>query len=1220
MKNCTFILSTQSSMFSKFINRKFELNKLKKYFVELVFPTRLFFSISTCILIVFAGYFSHAQTYVIDTLLVDTTAVYPPIESLGDDVLIENIWMPNQYTGGLPSSGCYNSFNNKYYYYGERRLIIVDGSTHAVSNTIALTTIGDLRKPYVPIGYRSFNNLAYNSINNAIYCTYVDIDGVKLKIFNGSDDMEIASFTKDPGIYMNSYVVYDEAQNKCYWVLNYNSGANDKCKIYKIAYVNGNYYIGTPITINYSSVYDLICSPDGTRLFISHDQGVRVLTQTLTTICDLYIDKTYSLVYNTISNKVYAGRANDHIIHIIDAAAAEPSVIGEITGLPYKQCIQGCFNSADNKVYFTNQEAGDGVTGGYVLIIDENDNLLDPIFLNLAECILYNPGTNKVIAGGSMNIRCIDGSSNQVESKQTFYAKNIILNTSNDQVSALSTHGHVGYYSDNFNVINHRFLGGNIYESCYNSKDNKLYFCQQVSKPSFVAVVDGSDEQVIDTIRIDARILSCTYNSLNNKIFVGGTQTNSYFVIDGASNELTQISLNGQGEAKKMFSGPGNFIYADIHTGTGNSLYIINAQDYSFHTIQLDATVKSFVYDSYSSNQRLFIGLENNKIMVLDTQDYSIIETIELLNVPSSNFILEMQYNHIKNNLYCINLEFHYFTVIDCENYTYSTYNLPWVINENARSIEFSIQESKIYIMTLHYLLVYSSNDLWLLNTVFSDHPSMGMVYNEFNNRLYIHYGYMGTPDVWCKVLSGHNESTVSKIPFNQGGSYLQHIVINLPFIKTYTSTDNKIYFSNFGLSNVSAIQCAPEIRNLNSEITWLSFPRLDRPGNNGVDAQTFLSTNLEPFGPDVYLKLSHHAQPPNNMTDLTHDLGIWSSNNLSDIFSDKGYKLEFANSDPRTITCPGTILDSDHPVNLYGPEKYNWIGYFLTEPRWPQDAFVGIWDKLTLIKTQYWTMMKAFGVWFQTDKVGPIKYGDMVIVKTTEDCILYWNNEASPGTPKGYAQTEYFSYEEQPDYTPIYVEIDTTDLPQEVGVFIDTVCYGAETVIPGDTMVQINAYIDTTGQGEEVDFEFYYANKKSSDEINSYRTFNPVTKRMEPHKINTRDKRDWYWVSFRKTETEEEDIIASEDIEFMYCRPNPFTSSTEISFLLHENANVVLRILSLDGKEIKTLLSGNQKTGEYNISWDGTSDSGLPTEGGIYLVTIRTDKKMITEKLIFMK
>jgi hypothetical protein len=254
------------------------------------------------------------------------------------------------------------------------------------------------------------------------------------------------------------------------------------------------------------------------------------------------------------------------------------------------------------------------------------------------------------------------------------------------------------------------------------------------------------------------------------------------------------------------------------------------------------------------------------------------------------------------------------------------------------------------------------------------------------------------------------------------------------------------------------------------------------------------------------------------------------------------------------------------------------------------------------------------------TRKVGPLKYGDMVIVKTTEDCTFIWNNDASPGTPKDYEKTGYFSYEEQIDYTPIYVEIDSSDSPQEIGVYIDTICYGAETVNQGDTMVQVNAYIDTTGQGEELEFEFYYANKKYTEETNAYFTYNPFTKKMESKKINTSEKRDWYWVSFRQTDAEEENFIAAKDIEFIACKPNPFNSSTEISFVLHENTNVNLCIVNLEGKEIRNLLSGNQKPGNYNISWDGTTDSGLLAKVGVYLMIIQTNKKIITEKLILSK
>jgi hypothetical protein len=625
-------------------------------------------------------------------------------------------------------------------------------------------------------------------------------------------------------------------------------------------------------------------------------------------------------------------------------------------------------------------------------------------------------------------------------------------------------------------------------------------------------------------------------------------------------------------------------------------------------------------YDSHSIPNRLFAAMNKHLtggqvltyILVIDAENYTINDAI---NLNMNKEISKLAFNPTKNKLYAITYPTPYFFIIDGDDYSYSQFD---GLDITLRDICYGNNSENVYITGLSKLTIFSGNDDELIGQVVLNGNVTGIHYNEFNNRIYIYeVGYLDTKQVAVEVLDGNSFSLLSLIPVIPT---IQSTCIRLfiPLWSSLNSIANKLYFSNFGCSSVSIIQCAPELRTLQSGYTWLSFPRLHRNNqtNEPVLAQEFLET-IDPF--PSYLMIENippgQVSPPRY---LEYDQGNWYSDGLSQIYSTRGYKLNISNQDESVLPCEGTILSPQVTMDLYGPVKENWLGYFLPEARLPQDAFEEIWDKLTLIETQYWAMAKVDDQWITHSKVGPFSYGDMVIVKCTSDCSFHWNHHAKTETPKEYHKTSYYGYEELADYIPVFVEMDTTDLPLEIGVFSDSVCIGAEKVNPGDTLVQINAYVDSTGQ--QLEFEFYYGTKNTPVSHPDYRVYNPVAKRMEEGKIKTNKKNDWYWVSFRKILPEDGQISDQPVIELNYTKPNPFSNRTEIAYTLHSCTGLSIHIIALDGRYVATLMEGNQCQGFYSIDWDGMTFSGKRAPQGVYLLKIETPFQSITEKLIYLR
>ncbi len=84
---------------------------------------------------------------------------------------------------------------------------------------------------------------------------------------------------------------------------------------------------------------------------------------------------------------------------------------------------------------------------------------------------------------------------------------------------------------------------------------------------------------------------------------------------------------------------------------------------------------------------------------------------------------------------------------------------------------------------------------------------------------------------------------------------------------------------------------------------------------------------------------------------------------------------------------------------------------------------------------------------------------------------------------------------------------------------------------------------------------------------------------------------------------------------------PNPFNPSTSINYQLPINSKVTLKIYSINGELVKTLVDKEQTAGYYTIEWNGKDELDGICPSGIYLYRIETDKDYnIIKKAILLK
>jgi hypothetical protein len=83
---------------------------------------------------------------------------------------------------------------------------------------------------------------------------------------------------------------------------------------------------------------------------------------------------------------------------------------------------------------------------------------------------------------------------------------------------------------------------------------------------------------------------------------------------------------------------------------------------------------------------------------------------------------------------------------------------------------------------------------------------------------------------------------------------------------------------------------------------------------------------------------------------------------------------------------------------------------------------------------------------------------------------------------------------------------------------------------------------------------------------------------------------------------------------------PNPFNPSTVINYQLAQNTHVGLMVYDILGQKVKTLINGMQQAGYYNITWDGTNDSGRKVASGVYIYRLESGSYIKTLKMNLLK
>jgi hypothetical protein len=105
-----------------------------------------------------------------------------------------------------------------------------------------------------------------------------------------------------------------------------------------------------------------------------------------------------------------------------------------------------------------------------------------------------------------------------------------------------------------------------------------------------------------------------------------------------------------------------------------------------------------------------------------------------------------------------------------------------------------------------------------------------------------------------------------------------------------------------------------------------------------------------------------------------------------------------------------------------------------------------------------------------------------------------------------------------------------------------------------------------------------------------------------------------------RKSPSSIEDGLVPAQTKLHGNYPNPFNPETVISFDLSEDSKVKLSIYDMKGSLVRTLLSGEMKSGSHKILWNGKDNGSNQLSSGIYYISLQTRDKNFVHKSLMIK
>ncbi|MDX9905265.1 MAG: T9SS type A sorting domain-containing protein [Bacteroidales bacterium] len=1187
----------------------------------------------------------------------DTTIDLPVNYPSGNELLTQTLWIPGVPGGIIPYDIVYVGNNvNKIFVYGNRKIIVLDGATNGILHEISLSEYGSQSLvKYEGLYNTKEKHLAWNPDQNLIYC--VD-DNLDLYIINPTT----YSITQLPhqinGFSSYDYTIlkYNDLTNQLYWLVTKESIDYSKLLIFSTE----NQTITKINELIFNQPFDIEFHPQNPLFYISDDNYLYIYS------CNNFEEQNsysmemkageiivaYSNGFNTdkvycLPNNKYLNPSGDPYVLVLNG-----TIPTEIS-VDHYYYTAGCYNPNNNIVFFGYSHLspnGAGVT--LYRANSENTFLADHEF---SGNYFFDQITDFTYIGN----KTIGCSEDQIffynnnffltdytftENKNAYYyrlcnngvSKVFVTNLQGGKIDIFST--------TTYNLLASVLIGNASYHGFIDNNTNKLftYNCHDLGNHEMICC-DLSDNS-IEVFDIGYMPTGIAHDYVNSKIYI--TNYNStqlkIKVFDCNSNEFNDdIIINGYNKCNELFWAPENKLYLSVESGWNNPIPKILIYDLNsnalvtsilgYYTTNTTGHDTHFLYDE--TNNRIFVSIKewlligeppHGSIIIINNDTYSFTRIDNIFNGDKlrynakDNILIIKQFNTptplvFYDAIYLVNVQ------------DLSYISVPVRIGKSIVDIEYDSYRNNIYCT-----FEDNSGNIYKLNgetgalqkIIYTTGITNSLLYNPVNRNIYAHMilDYASNRKLNEELLiynPDQDNISIAYLGQKEGPrNYLHTYITDI----IHDSVNNYIYHTN-SQSNICVLKCSNDQLTLQPRTwNWISFPRLVREGNGEVYAMELLE-NIAPFPTTGQMT---RWVPINQGTQSI----VWNEHvytgELINVQSTLGYKLETSNHEVAILPMTGTVLAPETMMPLFADGlaiKTNWTGYYLPVIQSPFDA-IGeeFLEDMNMLKGKYWSCIKkdpghtktTGGIWACACQQGrvEIKYGEMIEIYPTEDIPLFhwqmdWMQQESEPKPPSLL----FQYEEKAEYDALFIELDTLNLPEEIGAFAGDSCIGATTVLPTDTMALICAYTEGF-EGEEITFELLFPTKSARPRCRDYSVLNTTTGIREKRRIVAGENQPYFLVSLKSQEN-----IPAEAMTFnLSVRPNPASNEFTVSYFTGEEALIELSLINALGLTVNSLQRGVQNAGSYSMT---INTSGLPS--GCYYLKVKASNAVEIQKIMII-
>ena len=1158
---------------------------------------------------------SAAGVSIINNLISDNSPT-----GINSDVLETTIQLPSDEYSSSPIE--FFNADSVIYCFGTHEILVIDPGTGDVTNTIDLFDAGNFYVNGLLTRVPVNKFITGDTENSRLYCA--DATNHLYFIDMSTNAIFATDQMSDISDQLSTSVVVNTNDTIVYWMVNSWDGTNGTT-IRAYNSITGAFLTQRVFT---AQINDMAYENGG--LFITYDGDfLKLNPQTLQTT-NTYTDtnKEYQIISNLNLNEIavsykYNTGFSQQSCQLF--STTNLSLLQEVAPGP----TGGVFKDI---VYYESQSGGNTYQNLYILYFSGGNDFFyrwlktgsqyvyqDYIGVNelYANKMFVNDDEDCVYVGGK-DIGKIDltnytmSLNNNLDGCYSYDLAVKAQGVSDDIFSANPIEGTYSLVSSNLINVKTNQTAFKTNSGCYNPTNNKAYFINsQVDyDESGIAIVNCSTNELIDILPLGKYLTQAVYHESTNKVFVASKKDMEIYVINGQTNQLVSTIT---------FTGLVNHIEQIFNTGdeivckAWGKVFLINPSTYTYTTLTLPTGFQS--YDC----RKMVLNESEDELYLMLSDGYTKIVTINLststIDQSYSLTILngyDMEYNHELDEVYLANLTLPYFYVMDPSDF--SIIETIDYTNENLFStleIEVDYFRHKAFLTcaqditnTENYLAIIDLDDYSFTYSTLDDVKS-ALAFNHLNERFFhnkLVENQNGLSEVTFGVTRGYNNDSQDDIssdnllnrPYSIGRQYDD--------LKPVVNTEsNKIYWPNADFSNISVVDAYTDRLTLQTGWNWLSFPRLERADNDPAEVIPVLSTIN--YFPDVELELIE-----NGVNYLRFFNDEWYGN-LLEVISTDGYQLDLdilSDDEAPKMNLYGAILDPETPITLSVGE--NWVGYFIEDAQMPLDAIpASVLQYVTQIKAQYWTMIHNINndpEWRYKGHVTPIQYGDMVKISVNQQCTLVWNQPLAAAEEMLALETEYFEFEEQADYLPLFVETDSTSDIQEIAVLANGVVKGAAVRQQGDTLTQVSAYLEGVAPGTPLTFETWEGYKSAPAQKTGYAVYNPARKAWEPRTLYHGEHANYHVVSLKAVAAEVSSLAEAE----VSCTPNPFNSETTFTIRMDQAARVSLTIRDMNGRTVATLLNSRMPEGLFRAKWDGIGSNGTNAGNGVYYYHLSID------------